>query len=311
MEDFIFHEGPVPSRYSFSFTESLFNQRAHRQLQSESDWHSFYILNQKSYTVDGAVHFHLRNGIAQSPFRAAHGGFNLREGLEREIILSFVKFTEQQLRKSRATKILIKLPLRLSDENEFSLTEDILRTIGFQISKKEEGCILRVTESFDDRIHYSKKKRLKKTTRSNFQFSSVDIGELKGVYLFLLKCRREKGYELSMSLEEISDLASQLPDKILLFAVKDGEQLVAASICIRISNEVLYDFYHDHAAFYDDYSPIVFLVKGIHDYCYSNHIPLIDLGTAMIGDKVNTGLLEFKLKLGADHAVKYSFEKIV
>jgi hypothetical protein len=91
--------------------------------------------------------------------------------------------------------------------------------------------------------------------------------------------------------------------------VKDGERLVAASICIRVSNEVLYDFYHDHDALYDNFSPIVFLVKGIHDYCCSNNIRLIDLGTAMIGNKVNTGLMEFKLKLGADHAVKYSFEK--
>ncbi len=311
MEDFIFHEGIVSSRYSFSFTESLFNQQAHRQLQAKSNWHSFYILNQKSNTVEGAVHFHLYNGFAQSPFRAPHGGFDLREGLQREIILNFVKFSEQQLRKSGATRIFIKLPLRLTDQNEFNLTEDILRTSGFQISKKEEGCILRVTESFDERIHYSKKKRLKKAIRSNFQFSNADTDELKSIYSFLLKCRREKNYELSMSLEEVNELYAQFPDKVLLFVVKDGNQLVAASICIRISNEVLYDFYHDHDASYNEFTPIAFLVKGIHDYCYANKIPLIDLGTSMMGDKLNTGLMEFKLKLGADRAVKYSFEKSI
>ncbi len=309
MEELIFYEGLVPIGYSFSFTESLFNQQSHRELQSKSNWHSFFILNQRNNTVDGVVHFHLQDGMAQSPFRAPHGGIDLHEGIQRETILGFVNFVVRQLQKSRAIKIFIKLPLRLTNENEFSLVEDVLLISGFQISKKEEGCILKVTESFDDRIHYSKKKRLKKAVRSNFQFGNVDLRELKNIYLFLLQCRKEKNYELSMSLQEINDLASQFPGKVLLFAVKDNDQLVAVSVCIRISNEVLYDFYHDHASSYDDFSPIVFLVKGIHDYCCVNQIPLINLGTSMTGDKVNTGLLEFKLKLGADLAVKYSFEK--
>ncbi len=311
MEDFIFHEGPVPSRYSFSFTESLFNQQAHRQLQAMSNWHSFFILNQTTSAVQGAIHFHLNDGIAQSPFRATHGGFDLHQDIQRESILNFVKFTEQQLRKSGATKIFIKLRLRLTNENEFSLAENVLLTSGFQISKKEEGCILRVTQFFNERIHYSKRKRLKKAIRNNLQFKTVDNSELKSIYSFLSQCRREKNYELSMSFDEMNDLVSAFPDKVLLFIVKDGDHFVAASICLRVMNDVLYDFYHDHDASYDEFTPIVFLVKGIHDYCYANKIPLIDLGTSMMGDKVNTGLMEFKLKLGADRALKYSFEKSI
>jgi hypothetical protein len=308
LEDFIFHEGQIPLGYRFSFTESLFNQHAHRQLQSKSNWHSFFILNQKSNTIEGVVHFHLHNEIAQSPYRAPHGGFEFHDGLQQEVILGFVKFVEQQLREVGATKIFVRFPLRIA--KEFNVVENILSTNGFQIAKEEEGCIVRVTETIDERIHYSKKKRLKKAIRNSFEFNNVNIEELKSVYSFLLQCRKKKKYELSMSLEEMNALVAQFPDKVLLFAVKDGEQLAAASICIRVSNEVLYDFYHDHDAEFDDFSPIVFLVKGIHDYCYSNRIPFIDLGTAMTGDEVNKGLLEFKLKLGAERAVKYSFDKI-
>lgn len=309
MEDFIFHEGSVPPRYSFSLTESLFNQEAHRQLQSKSNWRSFFILNERNSSVVGAIHFHVKDGVAQSPFKAPHGGFDLADHLQRETILEFVGFVEQQLKKMGVTKIFIKLPLRLTDQNEFGLIEDVLHRSGFGIVRIEEGCILKVNESFEDRIHYTKRKRLKKAVKSNFQFANIDLEELKTIYSFLLRCRKEKNYELSMSLEEVKKLAAQFPDKILLFAVKDGDEFVAGSICIRVSHDILYDFYHDHDAAYDDFSPIVFLVKGIHDYCYANQISLLDLGTAMIEDKVNKGLLEFKLKLGADSAVKYSFEK--
>ncbi len=309
MEEFIFHQGLVPIGYSYSFAESLFNQEEHRQLQSKSNWHSFYILNQYDKTIRGSIHFHLQDGIAHSPFKATHGGFDFDEGIQNKIILNFIVFIEQQLQELGIIKIFVRLPLRATNENEFTLLENALLKSGFQISKKEEGCILKVTESFDERIHYSKKKSLKKTVRNSFQFNRVDISEIEDIYSFLLRCRKEKDYELSMSWKEMKNLVFALPDKIVLFNVKDGDQLVAASICIRVSNIVLYDFYHDHDVRYDEFSPIVFLVKGIHDYGYQNQIPLIDLGTAMIGDKVNTGLMEFKLKLGADRAIKYSFEK--
>lgn len=308
MEEFIFHSGVVPLGYSFSFTESLFNQHAHRQLQAKSNWHSFFLLNQKNNSVDGLIHFHLQDGVAQSPLKAPYGGFDFNADIQNEMLFDFVKFVEQQLKKLGATKIIIKLALRLIKEKEFVFVEDSLLKSGFQILRKEEGCILKVTESYAEHIHYSKRKRLNKAVRNNFQFITAEIAELTMVYLFLQRCRKEKMYTLSISLEEMNDLGRVFPDKVLVFVARDGDKLVAASICIRINNEVLYDFYHDHDSAYDEFSPVVFLVKGIHDYCNANQIPLLDLGTAMTDDSVNTGLLKFKLQLGADRAVKYSFE---
>lgn len=279
-------------------------------MQSESNWQSFFILNGPDKTVDCSIHFHLQDGVAKSPFKATYGGFDFNDGIERQLLLAFVNFVEQQLHQARATQILIKLPLRLMYQQEFNWVEDVLLKSDFKILNKEEGCILRVSDSFDERIHSLKRKRLNRTIQNRFKFDRIsDIGELENVYSFLLQCRTRKNYNLSMSLQEVSNLASLFPDKVLLFGVRDDNKLVAASICIRVRNEVLYDFYHDHHASYDDFSPIVFLIKGINEYSYANGIPLLDLGTAMIGDQVNAGLLQFKLELGADHAVKYSFEK--
>lgn len=310
MEDFIFHHGLVPIGYKFSFTESLFNKAAHRQLQAQNNWHTFHILNQKNKTVDGVIHFHLQNGIAQSPFKATFGGFDLHEELEQEIILAFIIFVEEQLRELGATKIFIKLPLRIRNEKEFNLIESILIERGFQIANEEIGSILEVRSSFKEEIHRSEKKRLRKSINSHFKFDEVPIGELEYTYSFMLQCRQSKDYILSMSLQGIQDLAFEFPQDVVLFAVKDGNRIVAASICIRINAKMLYDFYHDHDAFYNSHSPIVLLVKGINDYCYEHSITLLDLGTTMINSDVNTTLLEFKLKLGGKRAVKYSFEKI-
>jgi hypothetical protein len=309
LEEFIFHNGPIPWGYIFSFTESLFNQHDHRKLQAEAGWNSFYILHQKTKIVKAGIHFHLENGIAKSPFRATFGGFDLAEGIQPDVILNFVIFIERQLKELGAAQIFIKLPLRISSETDFTLIEKTLIDRDFQIRLNESGCILKVDEYFYNNIHTSERSYLNKSIRNGFEFMTISLYELESVYSFLQRCHTEKKYELSMAFSEIQYLASVFPDQVFLFGVKDNDQLIAASICIRINQNVLYDFYHNHDAAYTVFSPIVFLIKGINDYAIANHIPLIDLGTAMVGDKVNTGLMEFKLKLGGERGVKYSFEK--
>ena len=310
MEDFIFHQGSIPTGYKLSFAESLFNKPTHRQLQAQNNWHSFFILNQTNKTVVGAIHFHLQNGIAQSPFKATHGGFDLYDEVQQEIVLGFVIFVEGQLQKLGATKIFIKLPLRISDGKKFNLVESILIKCAFQIAREEVGSIIKVSPCFIEELHRSEKKRLRKSINENFKFEKISLNRLESVYSFILRCRMNKQYKLSMSLQGIQDLALQFPDNVLLFVVMDNDRLAAASICILVNEKILYDFYHDHDTRYDAFSPIVFLVEGINDYCYEYKIPLIDLGTSMIGNKVNTTLFNFKLKLGGKTGVKYSFEKI-
>jgi hypothetical protein len=308
LEEFIFLEGTVPEGYIFSFTESLFNKSAHRYLQAKDNWHSYFIVNQKAKIVECAIHFHLQEGFAQSPFKATYGGFDFND-LPEEIILKFVAFIQNQLRKLGARRIFVKLPPHFIDGSKHNQIEDALIRSGFQIVSEEVSSIMEVVDQYGSEIHRSEKKRLRKSTKGNFKFEKIPISEINTIYSFILKCREKKNYSLSMSLVDMQDLATHFPNNVLLFTLKDQEKLIAASICLLVSEEVLYDFYHDHDPSYDTFSPIVMLVKGINDYCFENQIPFIDLGTSMIDDKINTGLFEFKLKLGARRAVKYSFEK--
>jgi len=309
LEDFSFHEAQIPEGYQFSITESLFNREAHRKLQAKSNWHSFYLLNQARRTVDGTIHFHLHDGVARSPFKATFGGFDLSEKIRPEIIRGFLMYVEERLKEKGATSLFIKLPLRFVSTYKFDGVEDILDGRGFKVALEEAGSILEVSESLTNVIHHSEKAVLKKAQDRKFKFENIPLSELNDIYLFIKQCHDEKGYPLSMSLQEIQSLGAQFPLDIHLFGVKDDDRLVAASICIRVGEKVLYDFYHNHDAFYQEFSPIVFLINGIHDYCYEHQIPFFDLGTAMLGTEVNTSLLTFKLKLGGKRGVKYTFEK--
>jgi lipid II:glycine glycyltransferase (peptidoglycan interpeptide bridge formation enzyme) len=99
------------------------------------------------------------------------------------------------------------------------------------------------------------------------------------------------------------------PDRFSLHLVKDNAKLAAAAICIKINNQILYNFYSAHPKEYDSLSPAVILMKSLNGYCYTNKIDLLDLGTSALEGKPNFGLLDFKMRLGALPTAKYTFQK--
>lgn len=133
--------------------------------------------------------------------------------------------------------------------------------------------------------------------------------QLQKIYIFLEACRKEKGYVLSMSFVEIEKLATVFPERIILTAVLDKNQIVAANISIRVFEHVLYNFYHDHASAYDPVSPIVLLNEGLYQLCQQEKIQFLDLGTSNIEGELNESLLNFKINLGAKPSRKLTFTK--
>lgn len=112
-----------------------------------------------------------------------------------------------------------------------------------------------------------------------------------------------------MSLKDLQTTVNRFPENYKLFAVFHHDRLAAASIAIQVTDEILYDFYHDHHPDFNYFSPIVMLIKGMHDHALANNIKLIDLGTSSLNNAPNFSLLSFKLKLGAIPSSKFTFEK--
>ncbi len=288
---------------------SLYNTEAHRLLQSSSQWYSFHILNTTTKKTAASFYVHLIDGLGTSPYKAPFGGIELHQSVKRKTVLDFIAYVEAKLKKIKTQRVVVKLPSRLVDET--SLAEQGMLASGFQIEKSETASIIQVKNQFALGLHYSEKKRLNKSLRSGFVVQAIPITEIKKVYQFIHDCRLTKNFDLSMEWSAMQKLVKQFPSEILLFSVQHGKEMAAASICVRVNEQMIYDFYHDHSPKYNLYSPVVLLVKGIYDYCLENKISRIELGTSMIGDQVNAGLHKFKLRLGATAAVKNTLVKIL
>jgi hypothetical protein len=301
-----FFHGPLSPDYSFSFEPAIFNRIEHLQLQSADGWKSFFALDDASKRVMAVIHFNVSDGKALSPFRASFGGLEFVDELSENQLSDFLTFVTNDLNAVRVRKAIVK-QLPFLKENP-KVTNSFLRS-GFKIQLTEVDSFIKVAGDFTDLLQERKAKKLRSLKKEGWSFRSCDLRQLPETYDFISKCREAKGYDLSMTLLELHQLASAFDDRIFLFQVIDRERIIAAAICIRVKSNWLYDFYHDHDASFDADSPVLFLVDGIFDYCKRNSIDLVELGTSMHGDQVNEGLLEFKERLGAITVPKITFVK--
>ena len=139
----------------------------------------------------------------------------------------------------------------------------------------------------------------------------VNKNDYQEVFNLISKNRELKKYPLSMSYLDFDKMLLTFPDKILCFAVSLKGQMVAASICISITEKILYVFYWGDLPLGETYSPTVYLANYIYDFAKKNNYILLDIGTSTENNIPNYSLMNFKKKLGFNESLKFKFEKIL
>jgi lipid II:glycine glycyltransferase (peptidoglycan interpeptide bridge formation enzyme) len=119
--------------------------------------------------------------------------------------------------------------------------------------------------------------------------------------------RMEKGYSLSMSLQQILEVSRKLPGMYRIFTVCAGEEIIAASIMVVINPAILYNFYPASAEGWKKESPMVFLLSEVYKYCQNHGYGILDLGTSWLNGKSNRSLIDFKENVGGLLSYRRSF----
>jgi hypothetical protein len=309
LEDFIFIEGNTPPGFEFDYEVSLFNLPEHRLLQAKENWISFHIVHQKKKLVAGGIHFHLADGIASSPARSPYGSLESSPNLESSVLFRFVEFMESTLRKKGIQKIVIKNPPTLYNPNLQTLLQVFLSNLHYKIINAEVGTLFHVGKPFAELSEDWEKRKYRQAQDEGLELCHVNITELELIYNFILACRTQKGYSSSMTYAAMEEVVRLFPERFLLTKINREGIMVAASICIRCNQKVLYHFYSDHSTSDKALNPTVFLIKRLYEYCLENKIAILDLGTSALDGVPNFGLLNFKLRLGATPTTKLTFEK--
>jgi hypothetical protein len=310
LEDFIFYEGQPPAEYQRHFTNSLFNEQKHLHLQSESGWHSYFIANKKHKQVLAGIHFHIEDSIARSPLKNPFGSIDMTNDVPNITLFRFLEFVTARLKEIGVKKIIIKNPPAIYQQDQASLLQTFLLNLGYGIGEAEVSAVIDVSEKvFDNFLDAWEIRKLRQAQEAGLTFKLLPLEKVKEIYKFILDCRQERGYSLSMKADDLQRTVDQFPHRDLLFVVLHHDELAAASIAIVVKEDILYNFYSAHQQEYNHLSPVVMLIKGMYGYCQQNDFRLLDLGTSALDGKPNFSLLDFKLRLGARPHAKLTFEK--
>ncbi|NBW37559.1 MAG: hypothetical protein EBR30_21595 [Cytophagia bacterium] len=306
MKNYTFHSGQYQPVAQF-----LYNTYKHIHLQDKDGWCCYYVLD-KAQNCVAFIWIHVEKEKASSPLKAPFGSVEFRGEIDAAVLFDFINFILADLNKKGVKKLLIKQIVDGYQVQKNAIINTLLLNLGFKIVNAEAANLILVNSvSYENKLHAWEKRKLKQAKKQPFDFHVLKTNKLTNIYKFIQTCRAEKKYSLSMSLPALKKLEQTIPDSLQLFSVQQGKELIAACIAIRVSPEILYTFYYDHARAYQKSSPVVMLIEGIYEYCLQNNIELLDLGTAALDGKPNFSLLTFKQHLGASYSTKFTFEKIL
>ena len=310
MSKYIFLEGPPDPNFKIVFERFLFNETRHRRSQSEDNWTTLFLVNEQAKEIVAQIHFSISNSIASSPSRAPFGSVEFSPSLAPETLSFFLEEVERKLESIGIKKIVIKDTAHQYRRQQSALLNVLLLNNGFTTTNTEINSAIEVDEiAFENKISHAEAKRLRRCRQEELEFRILSMKMLDKVYSFISECRKERSMALSMTLQQLKSTLQNCMNDFLFFGIYQKDELIAASISVKVNERILYDFYHAHPKSFDQLSPVVALVDGMYAYCKQNKFELLDLGTSAVGGKINFSLLNFKTQTGGQLSMKFTFEK--
>lgn len=296
-----------PENYALAFEPFLYNQEAYLQLK-EGKRYSFYAVDDIQQRVLARIHFLLvpdetgtRRAVSlpQSPFGSVEYGTSFDEAT----LLAFMAYVIKELQMLPVSAIEVRDCITAYRAEGCILLEPVLRKVGFEKSEVVVNHHILVDQKeFADKIHSMEKRRLRKCQRRGLNARQEPLAAIEFFYEFILNCRQERGWQLSMSKEEVCQAVTHLPSAYRIFAVYDQQTCIAASLVVQVHASAIYNFLPASLRAYHSYSPMVALIAAIYDNCYTRSVKVLDLGTSR-----EQSLQTFKAHVGGTDVEKNTF----
>lgn len=301
----------LPFGYAFNFDNYLFNKIKHINTQEIEERADYFIVNNVKKRIEGKIHFLLSDHEAYSPFRSLFGSFEFNPRIHPNILAEFWPFIENDLRARNINIVKITNFAECYSPKKAQIISEMLDRSGFSIYLKAVNHHIAIEEGdLEQKMHPMEVRRLAKCRAGGFTFAQESIEKAEDIYAYLHGCREEQGMEPSITRQKMNEYLELFPQNYLFFTVRDGAEILAATIAIKAHRQVLYNFLPGSLKKHKHYSPTVMLNEGMYKYCQDNGIEMLDLGISTEKDgRDQKSLIAFKKRMGGELSYKYFFEK--
>jgi len=181
---------------------------------------------------------------------------------------------------------------------------------GYTISNVDINQFIDISPaSFDTRIHPMEKRNLDKCRKSGLVFREHPNTEAKMVFNCIRSFRKTRKVPVNIELDTLTRQIKQLPERYTFFSAALEDEMVAATICVKVTDRILYNFLPAHDSRYNMYSPMVFLLDHVYQYAQKGGYEYLDLGISSLNNAPQSGLIRFKQRLGSQINTRFTFTK--
>jgi hypothetical protein len=253
------------------------------------------------------IYFTRNNNALTSLEKAPFGGFIVRHDASDAHLISLIQKVDDWSQTNNIDNLTIRCCPEVYDEKQSTKVNRALMRCGFEVKYHDVTQVIPV--SGEMHLNMDKKRRIRKSFSSGFTFSQLGLNLLFESYSLIVQSRKQKQYPVTMTREDVERMFTLFPEDYLLFGVFEKSKMIATAVCIKVNAKILYCFYIGDDIAYRSYSPVTFLIHGIHEFCRLQEIELLDLGISTDRGKLNQGLYTFKKSFGGFDSRKLTFEK--
>jgi hypothetical protein len=300
-----------PSIPVFSEPGFFFNEEVQLRQQDNGSFHLLTALNMVTRQADARCAIFVDNQLAISPKLAPFGSVEFTSTLPERTLTELIDTLEDKVTRMGLPVLrLINYPHCYAPQQAERLAQELQRR-NYKLVDQLTNFHLPVTlDPLSARMHLSERRRLAKCNRANFSVSLWANPPIAEVIQFIQHSRRQKGYTLTITPDRLTHLLTRFPDQYPVFVVRDGINVAALTVAVRVRPDILYNFLPADDLTYRVYSPAVMLTQGLYQYCQQENIQLLDLGVSVDEHRLpKLGLMRFKRNLGAHESPKMVWEK--
>lgn len=299
----------LPGTHQVRYTALLYNSRDYLEANNGLPQLHFFLLENQQKEALGHIAFSIEEGEAMSPVKAPFGGFELALSLESEAIQFFIQEVQRRLRAKGVSFIRLKSAPLYCHPLANCLKECLVQT-GFAPKTRQVYHAIEINDKpLELQLASMEQRRLRKAVREGLEFRFAARSGFSLYFDFIKRHREAKGHRLSMRWSQLKLAMAATPENYLAAGIYQHDQLIAASIIIRTSEKVVYNFMPAHDMAFNALSPMVFLLQSLYQWCQQEQVDWIDLGTSYIGKKVNRSLVSFKEHMGGQPFESMAFRK--
>jgi len=295
----------------FAQTNPCFNTAAFSELNKSRCDELLYLLFMDKKVRLGLI-LARKGDQWSSPFSAPFGGFVSKTHQPTiEHVEQAVDALKDFLLQKKALFFRMTLPPLFYQPTLLTKVQHVCANKGFMVTDWDLNYNFPSVYFEQDYIHQHMTRNARRNwltaCENDLKFRVLEGKEgIRQAYAVIRENRDSKGYYLSMSEQDMLRTSQLI--KTDSFVVSIDNQDIASAIVFHTAPGIVQVIYWGDLAEFKTMKAMHFLAYHLFGHYHDNGVPMVDVGPAMIDNKPNYGLCEFKESIGCDIQPKLTLE---